>query len=79
MAKLTLSVDETVVRRAKRYAARRGISISRLVERYLGLLSSPPKEHRPATSPVLARLRGALKGTSVQTADYRRYLERKYR
>ena len=35
MAKLTLSVDEEVVRGAKRYAAARGTSVSRLVERYL--------------------------------------------
>jgi hypothetical protein len=32
MAKLTLSVDEAVVRRAKRYAAGRGTSVSDLVE-----------------------------------------------
>ena len=39
MPKLTLSVDEKVVRGAKRYAAARGTSVSRLVERYLDLLS----------------------------------------
>jgi hypothetical protein len=32
MSKLTLSVDEKVVRGAKRYAAARGTSVSRLVE-----------------------------------------------
>ncbi len=40
MPKLTLSVDEKVVRGAKRYAAARGTSVSRLVERYLDLLSN---------------------------------------
>ena len=39
MPKLTLSVDEKVVRSAKRYAAAQGTSVSRLVERYLDLLS----------------------------------------
>jgi len=43
MPKLTLSVDERVVRGAKRYAAARGTSVSRLVERHLDLLSKPPK------------------------------------
>ena len=43
MPKLTLSVDEEVVRRAKRCAAARGTSVSRLVERYLDLLSKSPK------------------------------------
>lgn len=35
MAKLTLSVDEAVVERAKGFAARQGTSVSRLVEPYL--------------------------------------------
>ena len=75
MAKLTLSVDESVVERAKRYAAQRGTSISALVERYLGLLSRPaPSQHVP---PVLGRLRGSLR--NVDVAAYHRHLERKYR
>ena len=36
MSKLTLSVDPAVVRRAKKYAAARGTSVSRLVTTYLG-------------------------------------------
>ena len=34
-------------------------------------------EHRDSSPPILSRLRGSLKGVDV--ADYRRYLERKYR
>ena len=37
MAKLTLSVDEAVVERAKEIARRRGTSVSALVERYLAV------------------------------------------
>jgi hypothetical protein len=80
MPKLTLSVDDAVVRRAKRYARARGTSVSRLVERFLDLLardrrSAPPEE--AAAPPVLRRLRGSLKG--VTRADYLAHLERKYR
>lgn len=57
MPKLTLSVDEKVVREARRYAAARGTSVSRLVERYLDLLSNPPRSDDQA--PVLRLLRGA--------------------
>jgi hypothetical protein len=60
MAKLTLNVDEKVVRGAKRYAAARGTSVSRLVERYLALLSKPPKAGDE--TPVLRMLRGAARG-----------------
>jgi uncharacterized protein DUF6364 len=37
LSKLPLSVDENVVRGAKRYAVARGTSVSRLVEGYLDL------------------------------------------
>ena len=76
MQKLTLSVDERVIARAKRYARARGTSVSRLVEAYLDVVQAPAAEARKAT-PVLARLRGSLTRGSVQ--DYRRHLERKHR
>jgi hypothetical protein len=75
MPKLTLSVDERVVRGAKRYAAAKGTSVSRLVERYLGLLSTPPRS--ADQTPVLQRLRGA--GRGVPADAYRQHLSRKYR
>lgn len=76
MPKLTLSVDARVVARARRYAESRGASVSRLVETMLDMVSTPVSE-QDETPPVLARLRGSMKRGSV--ADYRRYLERKYR
>ena len=79
MGKLTLSVDEEVVARAKRYAAGRRTSVSRLVEQYLRLLARARPKPGLEPPPVLARLRGALKGARGGAADYRRYLERKYR
>ena len=78
MAKLTLSVDGTVIQRAKRYAAKRGTSVSRLVEKYLELVSRPPKD-KGEDPPILARLRGALKAARVGDGDYRRYLQQKSR
>jgi hypothetical protein len=77
MPKLTLSVDEAVVGRAKRYAASHGTSVSRLVEQMLDLVSSPPTGTQSEPPPVLARLRGTMKRGSVK--DYRRHLEQKYR
>lgn len=76
MAKLTLSVDERVIERAKTYARARGTSLSGLVEQMLDFAVSG--SDRPGiTPPVLSRLRGSLKG--VDRRDYHRYLERKYR
>lgn len=79
MAKLTLSVDETVVERAKRYAAREGTSVSRLVEAYLGLLAQPARASHGELPPITRRLAGALKGAREDREAYQRHLERKYR
>ena len=74
MPKLTLSVDERVVRRAKRYAAAHGTSVSKLVERYLDLLARPFEMSE--APPVLRMLRGAARG--VPPDIYRRHVSRKY-
>jgi hypothetical protein len=77
MAKLTLSVDEDVIERAKAFAERRGTSVSALVERYLTLLTRELRPRSGSESPVLSRLRGILAGVDVE--EHRRHLERKYR
>ena len=76
MEKLTLSVDGSVIVRAKEYAEARGTSVSRLVETMLRMVSSHGDE--PVTEPpVLKRLRGSIKG--VSEADYKAYLLKKHR
>ncbi len=90
MAKLTLSVDEAVVERAKEVARRRGTSVSALVERFLDALARPGDgaggrgteaslPPRPPLPPITARLAGLLRGARVERESYRRYLEQKYR
>ena len=79
MAKLTLSVDDRVVKRAKRYARQRGVSVSEIVETYLDAVSSPPasKMQPEPDAPILRSLRGILKGVDLD--DYNRYRDAKYR
>lgn len=74
-SKLTLSIDETVVASAKRYAKQRGLSVSRLVRTYLAAVSDPPQAGEDP--PVLRSLRGTLK--KADRGEYRRHLARKYR
>jgi antitoxin component of RelBE/YafQ-DinJ toxin-antitoxin module len=76
MAKLTLSVDDTVISRAKRYARAHGVSISKMVEAYLAAVAEPTTRV-PAETPVLRSVRGILRKADVK--DYRRYLATKYR
>lgn len=81
MAKLTLTVDEKVVAKAKEHAAARGTSISALVEGFLDLMVNPPKPTSP--TPIMDELSGSLAGAypDAESAieDYYRYLEEKYR
>jgi hypothetical protein len=76
MAKLTLSVDAGIVKRAKQYAKRQGISVSAMVEAYLAAVAEPSA---PATreTPVLRSLRGVLKRAEI--GGYRKRLGAKYR
>jgi hypothetical protein len=75
MAKLTLSVDQSVVARAKRYAKQRGVSVSEMVEAYLTSVSEPPTgEDFP---PILRAVRGTLQKADLK--EYRKHLREKYR
>jgi hypothetical protein len=74
MYKLTLSVDEGIASRAKRYAEQKGLSVSELVERFLDVVSKPI---RTQEIPELRRLRGSLKGSDPDA--YRKHLLKKHR
>jgi len=76
MTKLTLSVDSRVVVRAKRYAARRKTSVSKLVEGYLDLVSRPGSEAAEEDPPALRLMSGVARG--VDPEGYGRYLVRKH-
>ncbi len=71
--KLTLSVDEAVIRRAKRFSRRHDTSVSRLVSEFLSRLDADPGE----PTPVVSRLTGLLSPeTSID--DHHRHLEEKH-
>ena len=71
--KLTLSVDETVVERAKQFSRRNQTTVSQLVTEFLGSL----EEEGTSSTTVVRRLRGVLP-SSVTRDEYRAYLEAKH-
>lgn len=77
--KLTLRVDEELVRKAKRYSKRSGKSISRLVADYLSLINAPEDMDEQELTPRVRSLLGALAGSRVSEKDYRKHLEKKQR
>jgi hypothetical protein len=76
MSKLTLSVNDAVISRAKRYAKTQGVSVSKMVEAYLAAVADP-LTRVTADTPALRAVRGILKKADV--TDYRRHLANKYR
>jgi len=76
MAKLTLSVDDGVVSRAKQYAKLHGISVSEMVETYLAAVADPPSS-AVGGSPILRSLRGVLRNADI--GEYREHLATKFR
>ena len=75
--KLTLRLDDDLVRAAKEHAKQAGCSVSQLVSDYFAAIASAESQP-PALAPEVAQLMGALKGADVDEADYYAHLERKY-
>ncbi|MEQ8473072.1 MAG: DUF6364 family protein [Marinoscillum sp.] len=59
--KLTLSMDEEVVKKAKKYARENGRSLSGLIESYLIGITSEHIESDKKSTPVTNKLQGAFK------------------
>ncbi len=75
--KLTLRMEEAVVRKAKMEAKRRGKSVSRMVAEFIESLGSRPVSGKPLP-PITASLVGILKGQEVSEHDYKVHLREKY-
>ena len=77
--KLTLSVDDSIITRAKRYAEKHNESLSKLVENYFKVLINEDREEKEVSGLV-----GELLGTLTLPDDFdfkkekREYLEQRY-
>jgi hypothetical protein len=75
--KLTLRMDDALVRRAKSEARRRGKSVSQMFSEFVQGLSSAAVAKRDLP-PVTSSLIGIMKGRRVSGADYKRHLREKH-
>lgn len=76
-AKLTLKLDAQVISLAKKYAAQRQSSLSRLVETYFRRLVSE-RSVVPKYSPLVKELSGVISKKDLADLDYSEYLTNKY-
>jgi len=77
--KLTLRLDERLIRNAKRHSAKSGKSVSKLVADYFALIDTDEDIPGANITPRVRSLIGSLKGATVTEEDYRRHLEDKNR
>ena len=79
-SKLTLRLDDNLIQSAKKYSAKTGKSVSKIVSNYFALIDATLSEKPLAISRLTSSLRGCLKNASaaVSEEDYKEYLERKY-
>ena len=77
MGKLTLSVDDKLIKFAKEWARTQGVSVSQIVSTFfvsIGTANTPPDE----IPPVLRKLSGILEERDVAIEKYHRHIEKKY-
>ena len=79
--KLTLKLEEKVIKKAKIYAKNHGKSLSELVENYFKILVNKEKSDNEEYSYLIKELSGVIKSRSKidHKKEYTDYLEKKYR
>jgi hypothetical protein len=77
-SKLTLRMDDQLIYRAKKIAAKKGKSVSQMVSDYVAGLEENNFDKTELT-PLVKSLKGVLRDKKVDRGDYFRYLEEKYR
>ena len=80
--KLTLTLNDNVIERAKNYAKSQKISLSKMIENYLDSVTKPKEEkHMISITPLVESLSGVI--VPPENLDfkkeYRDYLEEKYK
>ena len=74
--KLTLRIDDRLIKKAKLYSAETGRSVSQVVADFFARLEvSAEEEDLP---PLVLALKGALRGADATKDHYHRYLEERY-
>lgn len=78
--KLTLTIDESLIIKAKQYARGKGRSLSDLIENYLMALTSESKNDNEVFTPIVKSMKGSFK--APENFDYKqeitKALKKKY-
>lgn len=67
--KLTLSIEQSVIDKAKQYARNKGRSLSDIIESYLKVVSNDMEINNETLTPTVKSLKGAFK--APETFNYK--------
>ena len=59
--KLTLTIEEGIIRRAKKYAKQNGRSLSGIIENYLRIITQEEEQEKKEITPIVKSLIGSFK------------------
>ncbi len=76
--KITLRMDEVLIKKAKSEAGRRGKSVSQMVGEFFDHLGDANRDADFDLPPVTASLLGVLKGHSIDASAHKKHLREKY-
>ncbi|MEM6526362.1 MAG: DUF6364 family protein [Bacteroidota bacterium] len=70
--KLTLTIEEEIIQRAKKYAKQKGRSLSDIIENYLKVITKEETKTDVEITPLVKSLRGSFK--APKDFDYKKEL-----
>jgi len=73
--KLTLTIEQSVINKAKGYAKRKGHSLSDIIENYLKVITKSGPKTDIEITPIVKSLRGSFKASS--NLDYKKELSKR--
>lgn len=71
-SKLTLTIEQTIIEKAKKYAKGKERSLSNLIENYLKALTSEESSNDIELTPIVKSLKGSF--TEPKNFDYKKEL-----
>ena len=70
--KLTLTIEERIIHRAKKYAKQNGRSLSGIIENYLKIITQEEAQEISEITPIVKSLKGSFK--APKSYDYKKDL-----
>ena len=76
--KLTLRLDDHLIKSAKEYSAQTGKSVSKIVSDFFTIIKNEKLTMNYSNTPTVQSLKGILSDAKLSDEDYKNYLDEKY-